>query len=180
MNKKDPRFEQFETLLKLASTQHKRMNKIVGVPIPGELSEKVSLYITYPLDKCIKHKMPVGLGHYWDIPRYTNGSTRHAQCLFLLPCEAVHDGAYPYSVRDTSEIEQRYLDTPGYDREKVLIEEVFDDINHIQVVWSFDYAVPDGRGTWFYHIEKFWFGIKKNGILITKESSIEKLININL
>lgn len=180
MNRRDPRFEQFETLLKLAARQHARMIKMVGVPIPGELSEKVSLYLTYPLDKCTKEKMPYSFGHYWDIPRYTNGSTRHAQCLFLMPCEAVCDGAYPYLVKDTKEIEQRYLDTPGYDREKILIEEVFDGMNLIQVVWSFDYAVPNGQGTWYYHVERFWFGIKKNGVLITKENSIEKLININI
>jgi hypothetical protein len=179
MLKTDKYHYQFKTFLKIADSLQKKMESLVDQNIPGESHEKFLLYISYDIERCAKQPIP-GTPHcYWDIPEYTNGTTRHAKCLFLLPWHSVGDACHPYLIQDTSEVEKRYLQNKGYDREKILLSEFFGE-DLIEVVWSFDYDKPRKEGNYYYSIDKFWFGIKKDNVLILKSKSIKELIKADL
>lgn len=175
MEKSNPQYYQFSTLLKIAESIQEKMTSYIGHPIPGERNEKFLLYISYDQKYCKKVSIHGTSQNYWDIPQYSNGTIRHAKCLFLVPSHDVEDAAYPYLIKDNSEMEQKYSDDPGYDREKVLMKEFFGK-DKIEIVWSFDYKKPEKYGNYFYVIDNFWFGIRKNGVLISKEDSINKLL----
>lgn len=179
MKKTNIYYRQFRGLLDIAITEHWKMIELVGIKISDFSSETFNLYVSYPVSQCKMKKIPGSLQHYWDIPEYSNGSTRHSKCLFLLPSHAVGDACYPYLVRDTSEVEERYKASTFYDREKILMTETIGN-DFVEIVWSFDYGQPDKNGAWYYHIQEFWFGVRVNGKIIHREKELEKLININL
>lgn len=160
-------------LLQLAASRHKKLMKLVGVPInkswPGEhTDDNVKLQISYPVGRCVKN------GELWDIPQYTNGSTRRASCLFLLPPDAVGDGMYAYAVSNNSEMEERFKESPLYDREKVLASESRN-VNLFEVVWSYDFGSPRSEGQHYYWVKEFWFGVRVNGKLLSKAREIKHL-----
>lgn len=170
---KNSQREQARTFLKIAESIYRNMWKKVGTPIEGESSEKFNLYVSYPKSKSRWVKRPVteGYGH-WYIPFYTNGSTRQTKCLFLLPSLAVGDAAYPYLVRDNSEVEKRF--TEGYNRERILAWEYFGE-DKVEIVWSFDFGKPYPDGQHWYWVDKFWFAVRVNGEIINKSDNISKL-----
>jgi len=159
--------EQAETLLKIAQKTYKKLYKKVGVPIEGEPNETFLLSCSYSIEDCN------WMGDHWDIPRYSNGSTRHTKCLFLIPPTYTGDGAYPYICDNNDTMEERFIGK-DYDREKVLIKEYFSE-NLVEVIWSFDFGAPSSEGQYYYFMDKFWFGIRLNGELIDKKGSIKSL-----
>lgn len=178
MEKTNIYYEQFSTLLKLAKKRHKAMMALVGEKIEDEPNETFEIYHPYPLKYANKIMHPKGF-YYWDIPEYSNGSTRNARCLFLLPSHAVADAMYPYLIRDNSEMEAKYALTPGYDRDRLLITETIGN-DEIEIIWSFDYKKPSKHGNYWYSIDKFWFGVRVNGLVLHQDKKIKDLIKIDL
>lgn len=178
MKKTNIYYEQFSVLLKLAKKRHEDMTSLVGAKIENEPHETFEIYHPYSLKYSTKILHPKGF-YYWDIPEYRNGSTRNARCLFLLPSHAVADARYPYLIRDTSEMEEKYNLTPGYDRARVLIEEIIGN-DKVEIIWSFDYKKPSKHGNYWYSIDKFWFGVKINDVVVYRDKKIKGLIGIDL
>ena len=159
--------EQQSTLVKIAIRQHKNLAKLIGQEVPNPYNssnEKIQLYISYP------HHLATFNGKYWDIPQYTNGTTRRAQCLFLLGPMYTGDGTHAY-LGDREEIERRLKDS---EREKILIQEEIDG-NFIEIIWSYDIASPNSHGQYYYYPDYFWFAIRINGIIIEKLKDINDL-----
>jgi hypothetical protein len=164
--------QQEKSFLQIANLIYENMSRNIGTSIEGERSEKFQLYISYDIKKAEWVDRPVTEGYgYWNIPRYTNGSTRRAECLFLLPCTAVGDAAYPYLVKDNSEMEKKF--TEGYNRERILAWEYFGE-DKVEIIWSFDFGKPHPYGQHHYWVDKFWFGLRINGEIVCKNNNILK------
>lgn len=160
--------EQMDSLVKIAKKKHKDLIKLVGQDVQPQLnsysSEKLQLYISYPEKYCTFN------GKFWDIPQYSNGSTRHAQCLFLLGSMACGDAEYAY-VGSWDEINENLK---SGEREKILIEEYIDD-NLVELIWSFDMCAPRREGQHWYSVDYFWFAARINGIVYEKHKDIKNL-----
>ena len=163
--------EQKRTLVKLAKSAYEKLIQMVGEPIPGESHEKFMLNISYDIKECnwIDKK-----GGYWEIPRYSNGTTRRAKCIFLIPPAYTGDGGYAYLVRDNSVMESRFLENDNYDRRRLLIKEEIDG-KLVELIWSFDFGTPNKNGQYYYWIDKYWFGVVIDGELACKVDDIKKL-----
>jgi hypothetical protein len=73
---------EIDSLKRAARKQHKKLLALVGTPVPNS-TETLLLYCSYPKDRM------TWMEDHWDIPQYTNGSTRHAKCLFQIASTAV-------------------------------------------------------------------------------------------
>jgi hypothetical protein len=158
-----------KSVLKKAKAAHKKLFNRIGTQISENSSEKVLLCVSYPVKYCNK------VDGIWDIPSYTNGTTRRTQCIFLIPSTAVGDGAYAYSVSNNTEMEERFKESDMYDREKVLASERVGK-NLIEIVWSFDFSAPNRDVQQYYSIDKFWFGVKVNDTLTMKRDELKDLM----
>ncbi len=159
--------EQFKTLLKMSRRKRTIMMKEVGKPVPNyhnSSSEETMLYISYPESKM------TWTGKYWDVPEYTNGTTRHARALFRITPRISLSNGYGYCVcvSDISNYEDRRLES---EYEKLMYKE---DIKgqKVEIVWSWDWQPWDKdelkNGAWFLSVGKFYLAVKINGKIIKR------------
>lgn len=160
--------EQMTSLVNIAKTQHQKLFKLIGQPVEDwypKNKEKIQLYVQYP-EKFCKYN-----GQYWDIPEYTNGSTRHVKALFRLDMMACGDAEYAYR-GSWDEINEKLK---GCEREKLLIKEYIDG-NLVELIWSYDMKAPEQYGQHWYSVDYFWFAAKINGIVYQKHKDINDLV----
>lgn len=154
-----------ETILKKAKNEFKRLNSFVGQPVPKSDGEKVRLAIDYFRDEAIYNEKE----GYWDIPQYTNGTTRPARCIFLLHLLVCGDGEH-CCVGSWEEINRHLAKS---EREKILASGEVDG-NLVEYIWSYDMAGPLREGQWWYHIDHFWIGLRINGQIISRSRTDTK------
>jgi hypothetical protein len=151
-------------LLSNAGKKYRSLMNLVGKPVPDSDREKIQLYVDYP------RKYATFNGKFWDIPEYTNGTTRRVQCLFLIAPLHTGNGTHAY-VGSEEEIEEKLV---ASEREKILASDTINGIL-IEVVWSFDIEKPNRDGQYYYSIDAFWFGVRINGKLVKKEWILSQL-----
>jgi len=159
--------EQFKSLLEIARIKKKHALEKVGTPIEGEPNQKYLLYVDYSEDKCIKKVDKYGLV-WWDIPSYSNGSTRHAKSLFRIGNTCIGDG---YCVCVDNDMSYYDYIKDESETEKILMTEYFD-MNLVELVWTWDWRPwkkeAKKNGSYFIVVGEFYIALKINGKIVQK------------
>lgn len=148
--------KEFKNLLKAARRKRSIMMKEVGKPVPNS-DEVTKLYISYPESKM------TWTGKYWDIPKYTNGTTRHARALFRITNRISIGGGYCVCVDSLDKYEDRRLES---EYEKLLSKKVIEGRN-VEIVWTWEWRNWDKDeqkyGAWFLSVGAFYLAVRIDG-----------------
>lgn len=152
--------EQFQTLFKIAKRKQRKAMRKVGkiVDEDRDPNELFQICLHYPEDRMIKQTDKDGMT-WWDVPSYTNGTTRHAQCLFRISPKTEIGHGYCVGAEPLSKYEHIRQES---ETEKLLIQEHFGD-HLVELVWTWDWAPHKERNVYRIGVGDYYMAVKVNG-----------------
>lgn len=155
--------EQYQSLLSIAKEQRKKLCKTLGEKITDHYnSEEVLMYISY------SEKDAIWTGKYWDIPEYTNGTTRHARCLFLITPNTCVGQGYCVQTGSRESYEKYRLES---EHSKINLVETIQD-HEVEISWTWEWDLKE-KERYFIYPSEFFLQTRINGEVVWREKGLK-------